>query len=114
MPTKPPTIGESPTAAGQPLPLAADLPVVAVGTEQDRTDVIAAHFDAENRADLPAILATYTDDVRWEDTTQPIGPLRGKQAAATAYANLLSVLTDMHLESVWRIETASHVVNDRS
>jgi steroid delta-isomerase-like uncharacterized protein len=75
-------------------------------------DIIDLHFAAENAADIPSVLATYTDDVVWEDTTLPFGPLHGKRGAALAYNNMLSNLADVHLQSVWRVRADAHVIDE--
>ena len=75
-------------------------------------DIIDAHFAAENAADIPAILATYTDDVYWEDTTLSLGILHGRRAVGVAYANLMSILDDLHLESTWRVHSTNTVIDE--
>lgn len=37
-------------------------------------DLIDQHFAAENAHDIPATLATYTDDVVWDDVGHPACP----------------------------------------
>ncbi len=43
-------------------------------------DIIDRHFAAENAHDVPATLATYTDDIIWDDITHPDSPFHGKEA----------------------------------
>jgi ketosteroid isomerase-like protein len=45
-------------------------------------DIMEQHFAAENAHDVPATLATYTEDVVWDDVGNPACPVHGKSAAA--------------------------------
>src|SRR5919106_1459102 len=66
------------------------------------SDVIDRHFAAENAHDVEGTLATYTDDVVWDDVTHPLCPVQGKEAAGTIYRSILDSIPDLHLESVRR------------
>ena len=44
---------------------------------------------AENAHDVPATLATYTDDVVWDDVGHPACPVYGKDAAAEIYEGIM-------------------------
>jgi steroid delta-isomerase-like uncharacterized protein len=74
--------------------------------------LIDRHFAAENAHDVDATLATYTDDILWDDVTHPRSPFRGKQAVAEAYGGILDAIPDLELRSVWRFECGSHVVDE--
>lgn len=76
------------------------------------SDVIAAHFAAENAHDIAAILATYTDDVVWDDVANPACPVRGKQAAAGMCEGIMAAIPDLQLESIVRFETGAHAVDE--
>jgi hypothetical protein len=41
-------------------------------------DIIQQHFAAESAHDVPATLATYTDDVVWDNVGSPACPVHGK------------------------------------
>ena len=44
-------------------------------------DIIERHFAAENAHDVVGTLATYTDDLVWDDVGNPLCPVYGKSAA---------------------------------
>ena len=75
-------------------------------------DVIERHFAAENAHDVAATLATYTDDVVWDDVANPACPVRGRDAAAAMYEGIMSAIPDLHLESMSRFATGNHVVDE--
>ena len=75
-------------------------------------DIIDRHFAAENAHDIEATLATYTDDVIWDDVANPACPVRGKQATAGMYEGILAAFPDLHFESVMRFGDADHVVDE--
>jgi hypothetical protein len=64
--------------------------------------IIDQHFAAENAHDVEATLATYTDDIVWDDITHPDSPFRGKRAVATVYSSIIESIPDVHLETVRR------------
>src|SRR5712691_3189024 len=66
--------------------------------------VIDRHFAAENAHDVEATLATYTEDIIWDDVTHPGSPFRGKQAVAEAYGGILRAIPDLNLRSVLRFQ----------
>ncbi len=70
------------------------------------------HFAAENAHDIPATLATYTDDVVWDDVGHPACPVYGKSAAAEIYEGIMDGIPDLHLESVGRFACGDHVVDE--
>ena len=78
------------------------------------SDVIDRHFAAENAHDVEGTLATYTDDVIWDDVTHPLCPVQGKEAAGTIYRGILDSIPDLHLESVRRFGAGGDVVVDES
>jgi len=75
-------------------------------------DIIDRHFAAENAHDVEATLATYTDDVVWDDVTHPRCPVQGKAAAGEIYTSILDAIPDIHLESVLRFQTGEYVVDE--
>ena len=77
-------------------------------------DIIDRHFAAENAHDVGATLATYTDDVVWDDVTHPSCPVYGKEAAGAIYAGIIEAIPDVHLESVRRFSAGESVVVDES
>jgi steroid delta-isomerase-like uncharacterized protein len=79
---------------------------------QDAADVIERHFAAENAHDVAATLATYTDDVVWDDVAHPACPVRGKDATALMYEGIMVAIPDLHLESITRFATGDHVIDE--
>ncbi len=74
--------------------------------------IIDRHFAAENAHDIGATLATYTDDVVWDDVTHPDSPFHGKDAVAKVYAGILGAIPDLELESVRRFVADDRVVDE--
>jgi steroid delta-isomerase-like uncharacterized protein len=70
-------------------------------------DVVDRHFAAENAHDVPATLATYSDDIVWDDVTHPLSPVHGKDAVGAVYADIMSAIPDVRLDTVRRLEDAS-------
>jgi steroid delta-isomerase-like uncharacterized protein len=77
-------------------------------------DIIDRHFAAENAHDIEGTLATYTDDVVWDDVTHPACPVQGKAAAGEIYASIIDAIPDINLESVRRFNAGDSVVVDES
>jgi hypothetical protein len=77
-------------------------------------DMIDRHFAAENAHDVEATLATYTDDIVWDDVTHPDAPFRGKEEVGAVYGSIIDAIPDVHLESVKRFATADGKVVDES
>lgn len=77
-------------------------------------DIINRHFAAENAHDVEATLATYTDDIIWDDVTHPDSPFRGKDEVASVYSSILDAIPDLRLESVRRFssEGGRYVVDE--
>ena len=75
-------------------------------------DIIERHFAAENARDVPATLATYTDDLVWDDVGHPDCPVYGKSAAAEIYQGIMDAIPDIHLESIGRFSCGDHVVDE--
>ena len=75
-------------------------------------DVIDRHFLAENAHDIAATLATYTDDVIWDDVGHPACPVRGKDATALMYEGILAAIPDLRLETITRFAAGDHVVDE--
>jgi len=74
--------------------------------------VIDRHFAAKNAHDVEATLATYTEDIVWDDVTHSGSPFRGKQAVAEAYGGILQAIPDLNLRSVLRFQCGEHVVDE--
>jgi steroid delta-isomerase-like uncharacterized protein len=66
-------------------------------------DIIDRHFAAENAHDVAGTLATYTDDIVWDDITHPMSPFHGKESVGGVYSGIIDAIPDVHLESVWRV-----------
>jgi steroid delta-isomerase-like uncharacterized protein len=79
---------------------------------QDAVDVIERHFAAENAHDVAATLATYTDDVVWDDVAHPACPVRGKDATRLMYEGIMAAIPDLRLERITRFATGDHVVDE--
>jgi steroid delta-isomerase-like uncharacterized protein len=77
-------------------------------------DIIDRHFAAENAHDIEGTLATYTDDIVWDDVTHPACPVRGKEAAGEIYASIIDAIPDISLESVRRFNAGDSIVVDES
>jgi steroid delta-isomerase-like uncharacterized protein len=75
-------------------------------------DLIEQHFAAENTHDVSGTLATYTDDVVWDDVGNPACPVRGKSAAAEMYEGIMGAIPDIYLESGGRFACGEHVVDE--
>jgi steroid delta-isomerase-like uncharacterized protein len=77
-------------------------------------DIIDRHFAAENAHDVAATLATYTDDIVWDDVTHPLCPVQGKDAAGEIYTAIIDAIPDIRLETVRRFsaEGGSTVVDE--
>jgi steroid delta-isomerase-like uncharacterized protein len=75
-------------------------------------DLIDRHFAAENAHDVAATLATYTDDVVWDDVGNPACPVHGKSAAAEMYGGIMDAIPDIRLESISRFSCGDHVVDE--
>ncbi len=78
------------------------------------TDIIERHFAAENAHDIDGTLATYTEDIVWDDPPNPASPFRGKREVARVYVSMLESIPDLHLESVKRFtrEGGRYVVDE--
>jgi uncharacterized protein len=75
-------------------------------------DIIERHFAAESAHDVPATLATYTEDLVWDDVGNPDCPVYGKSAAAAMYQGIMDAIPDLHLESTSRFARGDHVVDE--
>ncbi len=69
-------------------------------------ETVDRHFAAENAHDVAATLATYTDDIVWDDITHPLSPVRGKEAVGAVYGDILGSIPDLELRSVRRFSSA--------
>ncbi len=65
-------------------------------------DIIDRHFAAENAHDVEGTLATYTDDIVWDDVTHPDSPFRGKTEVAEVYSGIIDAIPDVRLDTVKR------------
>ena len=75
-------------------------------------DIIERHFAAENDHDVAGTLATYTDDVVWDDVAHPDCPVQGKDVTALMYNGILAAIPDLHLELISRFSGDDHVVDE--
>jgi steroid delta-isomerase-like uncharacterized protein len=77
-------------------------------------DIIDRHFAAENAHDVEGTLATYTDDIVWDDVTHPQAPFRGKEQVGTVYSSIIDAIPDVRLESVRRFsaDDGKYVVDE--
>ena len=99
--TTPPSIVNQPSALARPI------------NDRERImDIIERHFAAENSHDVAATLATYTEDVVWDDVGHPACPVHGKSAVAEIYEGIMDGIPDLHLESVGRFVCDDHVVDE--
>lgn len=65
-------------------------------------DIIDRHFAAENAHDVEGTLATYTEDIVWDDVTHPDSPFRGKTEVGEVYSGIIDAIPDVNLETVKR------------
>jgi steroid delta-isomerase-like uncharacterized protein len=75
-------------------------------------DIIDRHFAAENAHDVPGTLATYTDDIVWDDVTHPLCPVSGKEATAGIYSGIIDAIPDINLRTVRRLNFGTHVLDE--
>ena len=76
-------------------------------------DIVDQHFAAENAHDVAATLATYTDDIVWDDVTHPLSPVHGKEAVGAVYSDIIAAIPDVKFVSTRRFssEDGSWVVD---
>ena len=78
-------------------------------------EIIDRHFAAENAHDVPATVATYTDDIVWDDVTHPDAPFHGKEEVAKVYWSIIDAIPDVTLTSVKRFSAENQrIVVDES
>ncbi len=65
-------------------------------------EIIDRHFAAENAHDVEGTLATYTDDIVWDDVTNPDSPFRGKDEVGQVYSGIIDAIPDVNLRTVRR------------
>ncbi len=65
-------------------------------------EIIDRHFAAENAHDVEATLATYTDDIVWDDVTHPDSPFQGKEEVGQVYSGIIDAIPDVNLRTVRR------------
>jgi steroid delta-isomerase-like uncharacterized protein len=77
-------------------------------------DIVDQHFAAENAHDVAATLATYTDDIVWDDVTHPLSPVHGKEAVGAVYSDIIDAIPDVNFVSTRRFtsETGLWVVDE--
>ena len=77
-------------------------------------DIIDRHFAAENAHDVEGTLATYTDDIMWDDITHPDSPFHGKEEVGNVYSGIIDAIPDVQLRSVKRFtgEDGRYVVDE--
>ena len=90
------------------------LPSLTDSYREAAIDIIDRHFAAENAHDVEATLATYTDDIVWDDITHPDAPFHGKDEVAGVYSSIMDSIPDVHLETVRRFtgEDGRYVVDE--
>ena len=64
--------------------------------------IVDRHFAAENAHDVAATLATYTDDIVWDDVTHPLSPVHGKEAVGAVYSDIIDAIPDVNFVSTRR------------
>jgi len=78
-------------------------------------EIIDRHFAAENAHDVAATLATYTDDIVWDDVTHPDAPFHGKEEVGNVYSSIIDAIPDVRLTSVKRFSAENQrIVVDES
>ncbi len=65
-------------------------------------NIIDQHFAAENAHDVAGTLATYTEDIIWDDVTHPDSPFHGKKEVGEVYGGIIEAIPDVQLDSVKR------------
>lgn len=77
-------------------------------------DIIERHFAAENAHDVEATLATYTDDIVWDDVTHRDAPFHGKEEVGAVYSSIIDAIPDVVLTSTKRFtgEGGRYVVDE--
>ena len=65
-------------------------------------DIVDQHFAAENAHDVPGTLATYTDDIVWDDVTHPLSPVHGTAAVGAVYSDIIDAIPDVTFMSTRR------------
>lgn len=63
---------------------------------------------------MEGTLATYTDDIVWDDVTHPDSPFHGKEEVAAVYTSIIDAIPDVHLTSVKRFtgDAGRYVVDE--
>src|SRR5215471_11262900 len=77
-------------------------------TPAEMDKIIDAHFEAEQRGDVAAILATFSDDIRHEVLGAGLGQLEGKDAVGAFYEQLSQDLTIDSYTTIRRIHGPGH------
>jgi len=77
-------------------------------TPADMDRIIDAHFEAERRGDVEAILTTVSDDISHEVLGAGLGRLRGKAAVRAFYEQLSQDLSIFKYTTVRRIHGPDH------
>lgn len=59
-------------------------------------------------------MATYTDDIVWDDVTHPDAPFYGKEEVGNVYSSIIDAIPDVLLETVMRFtgEDGRYVVDE--
>jgi steroid delta-isomerase-like uncharacterized protein len=68
-------------------------------------DIVDQHFAAENAHDVAATLATYTNDIVWDDVTHPLSPVHGKEAVGAVYSDIIAAIPDVNFVSTRRFSS---------
>ena len=96
------------TAQWQAAPAGQERPEAGSLTPADMDGIIDAHFEAERRGDVDAILATVSDDISHEVLGAGLGRLRGKAAVRAFYEQLSQDLSIDTYTTVRRIHGPGH------
>ncbi|HEV8535592.1 MAG TPA: nuclear transport factor 2 family protein [Candidatus Limnocylindria bacterium] len=81
-------------------------------TKDEMERLLARHLAAQEKRDIDAILATYTDDVEHDAVGREPNPVRGKAAVAVFYRESLSDLENTKLVPVRRFYGEDFAVDE--
>lgn len=63
---------------------------------------------------MEGTLATYTDDIVWDDVTHPDAPFHGKAEVGSVYSSIIDAIPDVNLRSIRRFngDNGRYVVDE--
>ena len=85
---------------------------MSVDATEQALAIVEQHFAAENAHDIPGTLATYAEDLIWDDVSNPDCPVQGKEAAAANYGEIMATIPDLTMVSTLRFASGDHVVDE--